>query len=88
VDNFFFCQILESVIDIADNRGGLVFFKKVFFLQFAFQIAFITDLSDDVAISITCEYLIAFEDVGVIELLEYIDLGEQKFFQFLGFKRV
>jgi hypothetical protein len=54
--------------------------KILFFLKFAFQIAFVANFGDDVAISIACEYFVTFEDVGVIELLEYINLRKEKFF--------
>lgn len=56
--------------------------------EFGLQIPAIADLSDDVAVAITTEDFMAFEDIWVVELFQDIDLREKEFFQFGGLEGI
>ena len=60
----------------------------VFPAQFGLEIAAIAYFGDDIAVSMGGEHFEAPQDVGVIELFEDIDFGEEEFFQLLGLEGV
>ena len=64
--DMFICQVAESFEDILDDRFCFKLVKISFFPQFRLKIALVAEFSDDVAVSIAREYLITFQDVGMI----------------------
>lgn len=48
--------------------------------------SFVAELSDDVAVAVASEYFVAFQHIGVIQLFQDIDFGEEQFFQLFAFE--
>jgi hypothetical protein len=73
-------EMLKTFDEVADDGDG--FFLREFesFFDEGFQIAFITELSDDVAIVSSTVDIMAFENVGMVEFFEGIDLTLKHFF--------
>lgn len=80
VDDILFCEVIQPLEDILDDWFSPVLIEISFLPEPGLQISLVTQFGDDVAIPIAGEDLIAFEDVGVAELFEYIDLREKQFF--------
>lgn len=62
----FLSQILKSKVDVSDNRHGLFFAEELFLADFGLEIAFITELGNDVAISVTSKNFMALEYVRMV----------------------
>lgn len=77
MDDVFFSQIIQSFEDIFDDWLGFILVEISFLPQSWFQVTFITQLCDDIAISIAGEDLIALEHIGVIKLFEDVNLWEK-----------
>jgi hypothetical protein len=88
VNDLFLRQVFEAKEDVPDDGEGFFFGKTFHLPEFRLEITIITQLSDDVAVSITCKYLIAAKNVGVIEFFEDFDFREEKFLEFFGFERI
>lgn len=81
-------QIFESFENIKNIRFGCTFTKKMFPPEFAFEIPSVTDLRNNITVSIAGENFVASEDVGMTELFEYIDFWKQELFEFLRFEGI
>lgn len=80
MDNVLFCEVIQSFKDILDDGFSPILIEISFLPESGLEVSLITEFGDDVAIPVAGEDLIAFEDVGVAELFEYIDLREKQFF--------
>lgn len=69
--NIFGCQVLQAFVDICDDIMDFGVFELVLFLDFGFQVSFVAELGDNVAVSIAGEDLKAAKDIGVIHFFEY-----------------
>ena len=76
-------QIQQPLEDTLDVGSCVTFLHSFFELDFRLEIALIAQLSDDVAVVVASEDFQTFQDVGVVDLLQDLDLGKQQFFQFL-----
>ena len=54
-----------------DIGSYLVFFETLAALEFGLKVALVAEFCDDVAVAVAGEDLMALEDVGVTDLLEY-----------------
>ena len=76
-------QMPETFDEVSDYGDGFLFWEFDSFFYESFQISFITEFSDDVAIIGSTVDIVAFKDVGMIEFFECINLALKHFF--LGF---
>lgn len=74
VDDILLREILESLEDVPDDWFGPVLLHPALLPQARLQVPFAAELGDDVAVPVAREDFEAPEDVGVVELFEYIDL--------------
>lgn len=77
VDDVLLWEISESLEDISDDRFCPVLVHPSLFPQARLQISLIAEFRDYIAVSVACEDFEASEDIGVIQLFEYIDLWEE-----------
>ncbi len=80
----FFSQIFKSKVNVSDDGHRLFFAEEFLLADFCFQIAFITEFSNNVAITVTGKDFIALEYVGMVELFEYFNLRKEEFLQLFG----
>lgn len=88
MDDLFFEEVFEAEEDVPDDGKGFILWEGFHLPEFGLEIAIITELSNDVAISITGKDLIAAKDVGMIEFFEDFDFREEEFLKFFGFERI
>ena len=86
MNNILFSKIKQTLENIFDDWCCLVFVKVSLFSESWFEVTFITELGNDVAVTIASKYFKTFKDIGVAQLLEYIDLWEKKFLKFFTFQ--
>ena len=67
MNNILLCQIQETFKNVSNDWLSSFFCKVLSSSQFGLQITFITELSDNIAISIAGEYFVAPENVGMIK---------------------
>ena len=70
-------EIVEPLKYISDDGFSLVLIKIHLLPQPRLKIPFIAQLSDDVAVPIAGEDLMAFEDIGMAEFFKHVDLREK-----------
>ncbi len=73
MNDFFLREVFEAKEDVPDDGEGFFFGKAFHLPEFRLEVTIITELSNDVAVSITGEYLIAAKNVGMIEFFEDFD---------------
>ena len=88
MNHIFFSEIEKTFKNILDDRFSPILIKTTVFSQSRLKISFITEFSDDVAIAVTCENLMAFEDIGVAELFKYINFRKKQFFKLFALERL
>jgi hypothetical protein len=88
MDDVLFRKILKSLEDVPDDGFGLVLVEVSFLAESGLEVALAAEFGDDVAVAVAGEYLVAFEDVGVVQLFEDVDLGEEEFLEFLALQRL
>lgn len=76
MNDIFWFKVLKSFVDISNNIVQFPLFQFLLLFNFVLQISFVTQLCDDVAVSIAGKYLKTAQNVGVIELFENLDLWE------------
>lgn len=77
VDDILLSEVIQPFQDIFDDGFSPILIEVSFLSEPGLEISLIAEFCDDVAIPVAGEDLIAFEDVGVTELFEYIDLREK-----------
>lgn len=88
MNDLFFEEVFEAEEDVPDDGKGFILGEGFHLPEFRLDIAIITELSNDVAISITGKHLIAAKDVRMIEFFEDFDFREEEFLEFFGFERI
>jgi hypothetical protein len=58
------------------------------FAKSRLKVTFSAELGDDIAVAVAGENLEAFEDIGVAQLFEDIDLREEQLLQLFAFERL
>ena len=86
VDDIFFSQIEESLKDILDYGLRLELVKVALFAKAGLEVTFVAELSYDVAVSVAGEDLETFEHVRMVEFLQDVNLGKQKFLKLFAFE--
>lgn len=79
-------KIVQPLKDISDDGFSLVLVEISLLPQSRLQIPFVAQLGDDVTVPIASEDLMAFEDVGVAEFFEHVNLREEEFLKFFAFE--
>ena len=74
------CQVSQAIEHISNDIADLFLLKFQPLLVSILKVSLIAQLRNDVAIMITCEDLIAFEDVGVVHVFEDFYFREEEFF--------
>ena len=69
-----FRQVKQSFENVLDESFSLFFSEKPLLLDEHVEIASVANLSDDEALSFIIEYLMALEDIGVVDLREDVHL--------------
>lgn len=67
-------EVSEPIVDISKYFRNLLRIQGSSFLDFSFEIALVTVLSNDVAVSIAGKYFEAAKDVGMVKFFEDRDL--------------
>ncbi len=88
MNDLFLEEVFEAEEDVPDDGKGFILGEGFHLPEFWLEIAIITELSNDVAISITGKDLIAAKDVRMIEFFEDFDFREEEFLKFFGFERI
>lgn len=78
--NSFWAEIQKSTVDIRNDVPYLFLLKMSFLLELWFEVTFVAEFCDYVAVAVACKNLKAAENVGVGELLEHSDFWVKKFF--------
>jgi hypothetical protein len=68
-------QVEQPPIDGPDVRFCITFAHNFVRTQDGLEVAAVTQLSDDITVSVASEHLVTAEDVGVVETFEDVDLG-------------
>ena len=77
VDDILLWEISESLEDIPDDWFCPLLVHFALFPESWLEISLVAELGDYVAVSVAREDFEASEDIGVIQLFEYIDLWEE-----------
>lgn len=83
-----FSEVEEASEDVLDVSFGFWFLDVAAAAEFALEVAFVAEFGDDVAVAIAGENLVAAQDVGMVQLLQDINFGEEKFFKLLALEAV
>ena len=83
-----FRQVKQSFENVLDEPFSLFFGEKPLLLDEHIEIASVTNLSDDETLSFIIEYLIALEDIGVVDLHEDVHLLTVQLLQLCTAKRL
>ena len=84
MDDIFISQVEEPFQNIGDEGVGPAFIHLAVLSESGFQVTIAAEFSDDVTVTVAGEYLEAFEDIGMVKALEYIDFGVEQFFELLA----
>lgn len=74
VDDILLREIFKSLEDIPDDGFRPMFVHPPLFPQARLQISLVAELGDYIAVSVAREDFEASEDIGMVQLFEYIDL--------------
>lgn len=77
MDHIFLCQVIQSLEDIFDYWLCFVLIEVSLFPESRLEVAFIAQLGNYITVPVASEDLMAFEDIGVIEFFEDINLREK-----------
>lgn len=77
VDDILLREIFKSLEDIPDDGFRPMFVHPPLFPQARLQISLVAELGDYIAVSVAREDFEAPEDIGMVQLFEYIDLWEE-----------
>ena len=86
VDDILLWEISESLEDIPDDWFCPLLVHFALFPESWLEISLVAELGDYVAVSVAREDFEASEDIGVVQLFEYVDLWEEQFFEFFAFE--
>jgi len=86
MNDIFIREVVQSFEDVLDDGRSLILIKISLFPQLRLEVSFVAELSDDVAVAVASEYFVAFQHIGVIQLFQDIDFGEEQFFQLFAFE--
>ncbi len=81
-------QVDQSIIHILDDGIGLCLLKYLFEFEPILEIALVAQFCNDVTVAIGSEDFETFEDAGVVEFFEDLDLLEEQLLEFFGLERV
>jgi hypothetical protein len=70
-------NVLKSLIDVRDNGPNFAVLHPLFFLKLALQIPFVTELSDDITVSMTGKNFKASQDIRVIHFFKDFNFREE-----------
>lgn len=88
MDDSHFFEIFQSLVNIRDNLSEVLIVERFLVDDAIFEIAFVAQFGDDVAVAFGEQSLVEFENVGMIDLLEYFDLLKDEIFEQFGFERI
>jgi hypothetical protein len=69
------CHFKKSLHDVLHEDRNFFLRNFAFFLEERAEIPFVAELSDDIAMSGVPDDIVAFEDIGVFELSEGLNLA-------------
>lgn len=69
------CHFKKSLHDVLHEDCNFFLRNFAFFLEERAEIPFVAELSDDIAMSGVPDDIVAFEDIGVFELSEGLNLA-------------
>ena len=84
VDHVLLRQVKQSLEDVLDDGLGPILIEVLLFPQPRLEVPFVAELSDDVAVAVAGEHLIALEHIGMVELLQHVNLREEQFLKLLA----
>ena len=84
VDHVLLRQVKQSLEDVLDDGLGPILIEVLLFPQPRLEVSFVAELSDDVAVAVAGEHLVALEHIGMVELLQHVNLREEQFLKLLA----
>ena len=84
VDHVLLRQVKQSLEDVLDDGLGPILIEVLLFPQPRLEVPFVAELSDDVAVAVAGEHLVALEHIGMVELLQHVNLREEQFLKLLA----
>lgn len=84
VDHVLLRQVKQSLEDVLDDGLGPILVEVLLFPEPRLEVPFVAELSDDVAVAVAGEHLIALEHIGMVELLQHVNLREEQFLKLLA----
>ena len=81
-------EVNESSEDCLNKGRCFVFLHELFVSELGLQVALVAEFSDDVAVAIAGEDLVALEDVGMIQFFKNLNFGEEELLQFPAFEGI
>ena len=84
VDHVLLGQVKQSLEDVLDDGLGPILVEVLLFPQPRLEVPFVAELSDDVAVAVAGEHLVALEHIGMVELLQHVNLREEQFLKLLA----
>ena len=80
MDDVLLSQIEEPFENILDDGKCLLLLELTLLSKARVEVTLSAEFGNYIAVSVAGEDLVAAEDVGVVQLLQYLDLGEKEFF--------
>lgn len=77
VNDVLLCEVMQSLEDVLDDGFSPILIKVLLFPQPGLKIALIAQLSDDIAVPIAGEHLVALEYISMIQLLQHVNLRKK-----------
>ena len=84
VDHVLLRQVKQTLEDVLDDGLGPILVEVLLFPQPRLEVSFVAELSDDVAVAVAGEHLVALEHIGMVELLQHVNLREEQFLKLLA----
>ena len=84
VDHVLLRQVKQTLEDVLDDGLGPILVEVLLFPQPRLEVPFVAELSDDVAVAVAGEHLVALEHIGMVELLQHVNLREEQFLKLLA----
>ena len=84
VDHVLLRQVKQTLEDVLDDGLGPILIEVLLFPQPRLEVPFVAELSDDVAVAVAGEHLVALEHIGMVELLQHVNLREEQFLKLLA----